>query len=60
MIEESQKMKMLKIEDAARLAWPALEEIALPFGVLRYACVVLKNLSNDIFGRFLKVMVRRQ
>lgn len=47
MIEESQKMKMLKIEDAARLAWPALEEIALPFGVLRYARGVNRR-SNSL------------
>jgi len=30
-------MNMMEIEKAARLAWPALEEEELPFGVLRYS-----------------------
>jgi N-acetylglutamate synthase len=30
-------MNMMEIERAARLAWPALEEQELPFGVLRYS-----------------------
>ena len=40
-------MKMLKIEDASRQAWPALEEKELPFGVLRYACGVNRR-SNSM------------
>ncbi len=40
-------MKMSKIEDAARLAWPALEEKELPFGVLRYARGVNRR-SNSL------------
>jgi len=31
-------MNVMEIENAARFAWPALEEKELPFGVLRYAC----------------------
>ena len=31
-------MNMMEIENAARFAWPALEEQELPYGVLRYAC----------------------
>lgn len=30
-------MNMMEIETAARFAWPALEEVELPFGVLRYS-----------------------
>lgn len=30
-------MNMMEIENAARFAWPALEEKELPFGVLRYS-----------------------
>ena len=40
-------MKMLKIEDASRQAWSALEEKELPFGVLRYACGVNRR-SNSM------------
>ena len=40
-------MKMSIIEDAARLAWPALEEKELPFGVLRYARGVNRR-SNSL------------
>lgn len=40
-------MKMLTIENASRLAWPALEEKQLPFGVLRYACGVNRR-SNSM------------
>tara|TARA_B110000858_G_scaffold198514_1_gene265999 strand:+ start:13642 stop:14433 length:792 start_codon:yes stop_codon:yes gene_type:complete len=31
-------MNVMEIESAARLAWPALEEEELSFGVLRYSC----------------------
>ncbi|MEX0965545.1 MAG: GNAT family N-acetyltransferase [Pseudohongiellaceae bacterium] len=30
-------MNVMEIEEATRCAWPALEEVVLPFGVLRYA-----------------------
>jgi ribosomal protein S18 acetylase RimI-like enzyme len=45
--DESLKMKMSIIENVSRLAWPALEEKHLSFGVLRYAGGVSRR-SNSM------------
>lgn len=39
-------MDLAEIEQAARLAWPALEEQELPFGVLRYAQGVSRRANS--------------
>ena len=46
-------MDINEIEIAARKAWPALEEMETPFGVLRYACGVSRrtNSMNPVFDR---------